>query len=45
MKNGSNLIIGNLNADEIVAITLIIVAVLGLLFSRMSGGDKNDTDF
>lgn len=45
MKNESNLIIGNLNADELVAITLIIVAVLGLLFSRMSGGDKDDTDF
>ena len=45
MKNGSNLIIGNLNADELVAITLIIVAVLGLLFSRMSGGEKDDTDF
>ena len=44
MKNESNLIIGNLNADEVVAITLIIVAVLGLLFSRMSGGDKDDTN-
>ena len=45
MKNGSNLIISNLNADELVAISLIIIAVLGLLFSRMSGGDKDDTNF
>jgi hypothetical protein len=41
----SNVIIGGLNADELVGITLMVIAVLGLLFSRMSGGEKDDTDF
>jgi len=40
MNETSNIIIGGLNADEIVGITLMVIAVLGLLLSRQ----KNDPD-
>lgn len=33
-----------LNTDEVVGISIVIIAILGLLFSRMSGGDNHDTD-
>lgn len=40
----SNTIIGGLNADELVGIVLMTIAVLGLLLSRMNGGEKDDSD-
>ena len=40
MNETSNVIIGSLNVDEIVGITLMVIAVLGLLLSRQ----KNDSD-
>jgi len=40
MSEVSNTIIGGLNADELVGITLMVIAVMGLLFSRI----KNNED-
>ena len=43
MNETSNVIIGGLNADEIVGIILMIIAVMGLLLSRQKN-DQDETD-